>query len=121
MKRPLAPELAIQSGFLCALRYVAPAVHAFAIPNAAKRSHWAARQALREGMKAGVPDLYAFWPGGDCFMEFKAPNGRVQDNQREWHERLSRCGKAVAVVRSVDEAVDFIRSLGAPVTGRIAA
>ena len=119
-KRPLAPELAIQAGFLSRLRYVAPAVHAFAIPNAAKRTVWAARQAQREGMKAGAPDVFAFWPGGSCWLEFKSPAGRVTENQREFHERLARCGQAVAVVRSVDEALGFIARCGAPVMERAA-
>lgn len=120
-RRPLPPELAIQSGFINALRYIAPAVHFFAIPNGIRTTEWGARRAKQEGMKAGAPDLFVYWPGGSCFLEFKAPRGSVGVNQREMHERMSRCGQHVAVVRSVDEAVDYVRGLGAPVSGRIAA
>ena len=120
-KRPLPAEIAIQSGFISALRYIAPQVHFFAVPNGIRTTEWGARRARQEGMKAGAPDLYIYWPGGDCWLEFKSAKGRIDENQREMHERLSRCGKAVAVVRSIDEAVDFVRQCGAPVTGRLPA
>lgn len=109
-------ELAIQSGFRNRLRYVAPAVLFVAIPNAAKRTQWAARQAKAEGLAAGFPDAQCIWPGGGiCFIEFKAAKGRLSDNQAEWIERLLERGHKAAVVRSVEEALDFLRACGAPV------
>lgn len=120
-RRPLPPELAVQSGFINALRYIAPSVHFFAIPNGIRTTEWGARRAKQEGMKAGAPDLFVYWPGGSCFLEFKSAKGRVDDNQREMHQRLTRCGQSVAVVRSIEEAVAFVERCGAPVSGRIAA
>ena len=111
-------ELTIQLGFRNRLRYVAPAVHVVAIPNAAKRSQWAAMQAKKEGLATGFPDVQCIWPGGICFIEFKSAKGRVSDNQAEWIDRLSRYGFDVVVARSVDDAVAFIKACGAPVLER---
>lgn len=114
-------EIEIQAGFRNRLRYVAPAVSCVAIPNAAKRTPWAARQAKLEGLATGFPDCMCLWDGGGiCFLEFKAPKGRLSDNQAEWIERLERRGHRVAVVRSVEAAVAFLRECGAPVLERAA-
>lgn len=112
---PDLSEIQIQCGFRNRLRYVAPAVHCVAIPNAAKRTQWAAMQAKKEGMAAGFPDVVCLWPGGGiCFIEFKTLKGRLSDNQAEWLTRLRENGHRVTVARSVDAAVEFIRECGAP-------
>lgn len=109
-------EIAIQCGFRNRLRYVAPAVSVVAIPNAAKRTQWAAMQAKKEGMCAGFPDVMCLWAGGGiCFIEFKTLKGRLSDSQGEWLVRLRERGHLVTVARSVDAAVDFLRECGAPV------
>ena len=65
-------ELKRQSAFLRDAKVVCPGVDIFAVPNAAKRSQWAAAKAKREGMTAGVLDLVATWKGGgSAFLEFK--------------------------------------------------
>lgn len=108
-------ELQIQSGFKARLRYVAPAVSMVAIPNAAKRSQWAAQQAKKEGLATGFPDVMCIWAGGGiCFIEFKTLKGRLSDNQAEWLIRLRELGHRVTVARSVDAAVEFLRECGAP-------
>lgn len=120
-KPPRPKEIDIQAGFRARLRYVAPAVSAVAIPNAAKRSQWAAMQAKREGMSAGFPDVMCLWGGGGiCFIEFKSAAGRLSDNQTDWIARLDQRGFRVAVARSIDEAVAFLRDCGAPVMERAA-
>lgn len=119
--KPAVREIDIQSGFRSRLRYVAPAVSLVAIPNAGKRSQWAAMQVKKEGMATGFPDCMCIWAGGGvCFIEFKTPTGRLSDNQAEWIERLDARGHKVAVVRSVDEALAFLRECGAPVMERAA-
>jgi hypothetical protein len=112
----IAPsEIQIQSGFRNRLRYVAPAVSCVAIPNAAKRTRWAAHQAKKEGMSAGFPDVMLLAPGGKIgFLEFKSAKGRLSDNQIEWLDRLDERGFAVRVVRSVEEAVQFLRDHAFP-------
>lgn len=113
-------EVEIQSGFRNRLRYVAPAVSFVAIPNAAKRTEWAARQAKREGLATGFPDGMCIWAGGICFIEFKTPKGRLSENQAEWIERLQSRGHRVTVARSIEEAIAFLRECGAPVLERAA-
>lgn len=98
------------------LYYTGPRVHLVAVPNAAKRTQWAARQAKKEGMATGFPDLVALWPGGGVgFIELKMPKGRVSENQTEWLGRLFAMGHPVGVARSVDEAIALLREWGAPV------
>lgn len=110
-------EFDIQLGFRKELRYVAPAVSVVAIPNAARRTEWEVRRAKREGLATGFPDIMALWAGGLCFIEFKTAKGRVSDNQRDWHERLTRMGHACTVARSIDDALAFLRQCGAPFLG----
>lgn len=114
-------EIDIQAGFKAQLRYVAPSVSMVAIPNAGKRSRWAAAQVKKEGMATGFPDVMCIWPdAGVCFLEFKTPKGRLSENQQEWIGRLDARGHKVAVVRSVEEALAFLRKCGAPVVERAA-
>jgi hypothetical protein len=112
---PEPTELQIQVGFRNRLRYVAPAVSCVAIPNAAKRSQWAAHQAKKEGLATGFPDVMCIWDGGGiCFIEFKTIKGRLSEQQGEWLVRLRERGHRVTVARSVDAAVEFLRECGAP-------
>lgn len=121
MKTPAPTELQIQAGFRNRLRYVAPAVSCVAIPNAAKRTRWAAHRAKQEGLATGFPDVMCIWAGGGiCFIEFKTAKGRLSDNQGEWIERLHERGHRVTVARSIDEAIDFLRQCGAPMMERAA-
>lgn len=101
------------------LYMTAPAVQVVAVPNAGKRTVWAARQAKKEGMATGFPDMVILWPGaGVAFIELKISKGVVSPNQADWIARLDDYGHAVAVCRSVDEAVAFLRQCGAPVLER---
>ena len=103
------------------LYMTAPTIHLVAVPNGGKRTPWAARQAKKEGLASGFPDLVCLAQGGlVAFVELKLPKGRVEPNQEEWHERLSYMGFPVAVVRSVDEGVAFLRGAGFPVRERAA-
>lgn len=108
-------EIDIQAGFRAKLRYVAPSVSVVAIPNAAKRSQWAAMQAKREGMASGFPDVMCLWQGGICFIEFKTASGRASDNQLEWLSRLDRFGFVNGIARSIEDAVAILTRAGAPV------
>lgn len=113
--KPEPSEIQIQTGFRNRLRYVAPAVSCVAIPNAAKRTQWAAHQAKKEGLAAGFPDVMCIWAGGGiCFIEFKTIKGRLSDAQGEWIVRLRERGHRVTVARSIDAAVEFLRECGAP-------
>lgn len=113
-------EIQIVGLFRSRCRILCPAVSIVAIPNAAKRTQWAAMQAKREGMASGFPDILCFWKGpGIAAIEFKAAKGKVGDNQAEWLDRLAEMGIPATVSRDADHAVEFLRSAGAPFVGRL--
>lgn len=116
-------ELQIQTLFRSRARILCPAVHIVAIPNAGKRGTGAARQAKREGMSAGFPDVMCLFSHGSdkvnavpvaAYIEFKSATGKVSENQSEWIDRLDRMGFPVTIARDADEALEWLRSIGAP-------
>jgi ABC-type Fe3+-hydroxamate transport system substrate-binding protein len=111
-------EIATQTLFRS--RILCPAVAIVAVPNASKRTQWAAQQAKREGLATGFPDLICLWKGpGVAAIEFKSEKGKLSDNQAEWIERLIDMGIPCIVSRDADEAVEWLRELGAPFIGRV--
>jgi hypothetical protein len=113
-------EIAIQTLFRSRCRMLCPAVSVIAIPNAAKRTQWAAQRAKREGLATGFPDVLCFWKGpGIAAIEFKAAKGRLSDSQAEWLDRLVELGIPATVSRDADHAIEFLRSAGAPFIGRL--
>jgi hypothetical protein len=113
------PEEKRQLAFLNAARMMCPAVALFAVPNGGKRSQWAAMKAKREGMKAGVLDLVATWPGGVAFLEFKNGHEMPDANQRDRLNLLTRQGHHCGVFRQEASALRFLRAAGAPFIGRL--
>jgi hypothetical protein len=118
---PDQTEIQIVTLFRSRCRVLCPAVRIVAIPNASKRTQWAAQRAKREGMAAGFPDMMALAPGKVAFLEFKAARGKLSDNQGEWLDRLHGMGFPCGVFRDADAAVSFLRDQGFPFIGRIAA
>ena len=115
-KAPAQLEADISATFRKTLYYIAPTIRVVAVPNAGKRTQWAARQAKKEGMAPGFPDHMCLAPGGlVAFIEWKNAKGRVSDNQSEWIARLDRMGFPVCVARSVDEGLAFLRGAGFPI------
>lgn len=107
-------EVDIVAGFRGQVQMFCPRVRVVAVPNAGKRSQWAAIQAKREGMATGFPDLICLWPNGLCFIEMKRPGGPVRESQREWIDALSEMGFRVTIARSSIEAMHFLKDCGAP-------
>lgn len=110
----MTTEIAIQTLFRSRARMKCPGVRIVAIPNAGKRGQKALNQARREGAAWGFPDVMALWAGGVAFIEFKASNGVVSDNQAEWLDRLTDMGFPATVSRDPDHALEFLRAAGAP-------
>lgn len=107
-------EIGIQVRFRNRVKNLAPAVRLFAIPNAGKRTAWAAMQAKREGMTSGFPDVGALWDGGGAFLEFKTRTGTLSLEQIAWLNWLHQAGHPCGVFRSAETAIAFLRSQGAP-------
>lgn len=59
----------------------------------------------------GTPDIVGYLPGGRMLaLEVKLPKGKERPAQTEWLARAAAAGCCVATVRSVDEAVRFVRA-----------
>jgi hypothetical protein len=110
-----------QLAFLRDARILCPAVNIFAVPNAGRRTQWEVNKAKREGMKSGALDLVCTWNRGVAFLEFKNGTDLPSPNQREQLNTLYRQGHHCGVFRQEQSALDFLRSIGAPFIGRIAA
>lgn len=111
----MTSELAIVGLFRSRARIRCPAVQIVGVPNAAKRGERAARQAKREGMQKGFPDIICLWPGpGIACIEFKSDTGKPSIDQIEWLCRLKDMGIPAIVSRDPDHALEFLRECGAP-------
>lgn len=73
------------------------------------------------GVRSGCPDIVACHNGRFIGIEIKAPKGRLSENQEATSDAITLAGGLYAVVRSVDEVDAFLRMIGVPMRGRIAA
>jgi hypothetical protein len=113
------PEEARQSAFLRDAKMLCPAIDIVAVPNAAKRSQWAANKAKREGMRAGALDLFCTWPGGVAFVEFKDGAKMPDANQRDRLNLYTRQGHYCGVFRQERSVLAWLRdTCGAPFLAR---
>jgi len=93
----------------------------FAIPNGGKREkrqdrkgRWfspTAQKLKREGVKAGIPDIFLPCARGGShglFIEMKAPDGKVSPEQARVHQLLRKEGYAVIVCYSLESAITLI-------------
>ena len=84
----------------------------FHVPNGGKRSAKEAARFKREGVKAGVPDIFLPAPRGTfhgLFLELKRQSGgRVSEAQREMLNALKAQGYCVAVCKGFHAAADTI-------------
>lgn len=113
-------ELAIQTRLRNRLRMLAPTMRLVAVPNAGKRTAWAAMKAKQEGMAKGFPDLIALAPGFSAYLEIKDRKGTLAPEQIDTLNFLHRCGFPCGMFRSVDSAIAFLRDAGAPIAEQAA-
>lgn len=79
----------------------------FAVPNGGSRHPAEAANLKRQGVRAGVPDLFVCRQSngkGGLFIEMKTAKGKVAPTQEKWLERLKRANYEVAVCRGWLEA-----------------
>jgi hypothetical protein len=72
-----------------------------------KFSQWAAKM----GYRKGTPDVTILEPRGryhGLFIEFKAPRGNTEPEQREFWAKAQKRGYAVAMCRSVNSAMETL-------------
>ncbi len=86
-----------------------------AVPNGGRQSEYAKVRGERMGVVAGQPDLGLDWPGNSAVIEMKNGNDMPRPSQIDRLNRLNRMGKNVAVCRTAEGAIAWLRSVGAPV------
>lgn len=105
-----------QAVFVAYMRRCAKQCRVYAVPNGGKRTPWAAAKARREGMASGEPDLAVALPDGRTLrLEFKAGSTNPSANQIDALNWYHAHGHPVAVVRTSEQAVVWLREQGAPV------
>jgi hypothetical protein len=67
---------------------------------------------IRDGMLPGCPDLLIIHQGRAYWLEMKAPDGSLNDNQRKAHPKLRAAGTPVEVAYSVDDGLEACRAWG---------
>jgi hypothetical protein len=107
-------EASAQAGVVQAVRAVAPDVIIFSIPNGLWTTKRQASLARWTGLLAGAPDLALVLPDGRvAWWECKRPKGGILSlAQRDLHIRFAHLGHPVAIIRSIDDALDELRRLG---------
>jgi hypothetical protein len=95
------------------VRWVAPQVVIFAVPNGGLRSKSEAARLKWTGVLAGVLDLVLVLPEGrSAYWETKTPKGRLSDDQKTIIGRLEAAGHVWALVRDIDDARRELAALG---------
>ena len=108
-------ELAIQSRFRSRMKILAPKVRLVAVPNGGQRTAWAAMKAKQEGMSAGFEDMIAMAPGGlIAFLEFKAKDGSLSEQQLDWLCWHHRADFPCGVFNNPMSAMRFLHQQGFP-------
>ena len=115
LKAPRAfPEDKLHVGVWRALQYViGPEVVFWSNENRHNGLNEGRRRKSR-GCIAGIPDLQVAWNGKVVFIELKTKTGALSSEQRALHARLKAAGFCIAVCRSLDDVLDFLRSVGCP-------
>jgi hypothetical protein len=95
------------------VRWVAPHIIVWAVPNGGYRTKAEAARLKWTGVLAGVLDLTLALPAGrSAFWETKTPKGRLSDDQLAVIEQLKALGHSWAVVLSIDDARRELARLG---------
>jgi hypothetical protein len=85
-----------------------------AIPNGGLRHPVVGKMLRAEGLLPGSPDLvFPLQAGATAWLEMKKLHGRLRDEQLGMKARLQRLGHQWAVADSIEEALEFLYSVGA--------
>lgn len=111
--RNLNAEAERQAAIVEYVRWVAPEIVIWAVPNGGLRTKREAARLKWTGVAAGVPDLTLGLPDGrSAFWEVKTPQGRLSADQRAFVARLEALGHVFMVVRDIDDARRALAWLG---------
>ena len=130
----LWPEIERQKAFITYIRRTSPDLIAFAIPNAGKRSQWAAGKAKAEGLLPGAADVCICWdwrkstqddPARSvAFVEIKGFDkngkpGKLSPSQIAFGNSCFERGIAYGCFYTATAALLWLASLGAPLRGKL--
>lgn len=105
-------EFQIQSDFVNWARKQDFILLCFAVPNGFQSNRHNAIMMKREGLLAGVPDVFCLLNNGKwAIIEFKTETGNVGFHQKAVMEKLKQGKQAVRVCRSTREAVLFVKEI----------
>ena len=95
------------------VRWVAPHILIWAVPNGGWRNKSEAARLKWTGVLAGVLDLSLALPDGrSAYWETKVPKAYMSDDQKKIAADLERLGHVWALVRSIDDARRELARLG---------
>ena len=88
----------------------------FAVPNGTNiNSRLGRAKVKREGLHTGFPDNGVLWADGSAFPEWKSGRGDPSEAQIETLNWMHRRNIPVAIVRTSEGCLAWLRSIGAPV------
>lgn len=105
------------------LRVMCPGVLFWHTPNENKllsmltspRRFFLQKKMYALGVLPGVSDLIIFWPDRNgVFVELKAGKNKLTDAQCEFRTRISLMGFSFGTCRTLDEFVNFLKSIQVP-------
>ena len=85
----------------------------FAVPNGGSRNKIEAANLKRQGVKAGVPDIFLPLPRNGfhgLFIEMKTKGNKCSEAQNGYIAEMALQGYKVAVCYGADEAINEIKS-----------
>lgn len=84
----------------------------FHVPNGGTRNKFEAANLKKQGVKAGVPDLFLPVVRGKyhgLFIELKYGKNKATEKQKEWIEKLNKQGYYAVVCTGFEEAKKVIQ------------
>ena len=110
--KPEAEEQATLMEWASFMKYKYPGLKMlFHIPNGGSRNPIEAAHLKKQGVKPGVPDLFLPIPNGKyhgLFIEMKAKQGRIMENQKMWIRWLNANGYKAVICWGCDHAIKTI-------------
>jgi hypothetical protein len=107
------PERELQSAafYYFRMQYPNYSMLFFHIPNGGHRNVIEAKNLQRAGVVAGVADTFLavpnkHYPGS--FIEFKAPKGKMSENQMNFQSAVVTTGYDYKIIQSIDEFMNYI-------------
>jgi hypothetical protein len=112
-KPVVIPESVLQAAILEYLK-MHPSLEVWRMPNGGVQQTFRGKKFMSRSPVAGFPDIFGcVAPSGRLFaFEVKTREGKVSDVQKAVMARLEACGALVAIVRSLQDVIDALRSIG---------